>query len=482
MLAEEIQNLTEINILNDSTFIRLFEIDSEVERIKAEDELLKKAKSLGVVTPFKKRLMAHKKEFKKFQRETKQFVPLNVDFRLEYTDKGAVKNSIKNYYSILRNDEQLKGKIIFNELSGEPEKVLGDKIVEWTDVDDSNTRCYIEEKYGIYSEKKLNDALNLIFQDHSYNPVKDIIESIEWDGKSRIHTLLSKWLGVADDCYSREVSRLIFAGGIHRLYNPGCKFDDMPVLIGTKQGEGKSSFVSWLALQDNFFREVKEIEGQKGMEVLKGAWICEMGELLALTKAKEVEAVKAYITCRVDVYRSAYGKRINKQKRSCIFIGTTNKTEFLTDKTGNRRFYPVVVDCTGYYLHDHKDEIMEDIEQCWAEALALYKQGKLMPYADVKLVDEIRERQESAVEDDFRVGMIEKYLENKNEVCVLEVWRNALLNDYTTPSKKDSCDIGLILSKVKGWQKGKGTRRFMAYGSQKYWERIPNDDNETLPF
>ena len=55
----------------------------------------------------------------------------------------------------------------------------------------------------------------------------------------RISTLLIKWLKCEDTDYIREVSRLIFSGGINRVYNPGCKFDDMPVFIGTKQGEGK---------------------------------------------------------------------------------------------------------------------------------------------------------------------------------------------------------------------------------------------------
>ena len=68
-----------------------------------------------------------------------------------------------------------------------------------------------------------------------------------------------------DTPYVQEVSRLIFAGGIHRLYQSGCKFDDMPVLIGTKQGEGKSTLVRWLAMRDEYFTEVNEFDGQKGI-------------------------------------------------------------------------------------------------------------------------------------------------------------------------------------------------------------------------
>lgn len=464
----EAHKLTEIEILQPETFAYLLDLESEVEKVELLEELEKRAKELKVLTAFKKRYKAYVKDNEKIN---KGVVLFEYDVPLEYTDKGKVANNIENYISILRNDKRFKGKLKMNELSDTPEKLVDGKMIPWTDVDDSKTRCYIEKKYFIFSEKKLFDALSIVFKENSYNPVKDIIEAIEWDGESRIYTLLSKWLGVDDDKYTREVSRLIFAGGINRLYNPGCKFDDMPVLIGTKQGEGKSTFVSWLALKEDFFREVKEIEGQKGVEILQGSWICEMGELLALTKAKEVEAVKAYITCRVDTYRKPYERRITKNPRHCIFIGTTNKQEFLTDKTGNRRFYPVTVDCMGYDLFDHKEEIQHDILQCWAEALQLYKDNQLPAYANRDLLGEIRKRQEEAVEDDYRVGMIEKYLEDKQRVCVLEVWTKALGEDRK-PSRKDSCDIGLIMSKIPGWERRSSPAKFAEYGLQKYWARV----------
>jgi predicted P-loop ATPase len=81
----------------------------------------------------------------------------------------------------------------------------------------------------------------------------------------------------------------------------------VPVLIGTHQGEGKSTLVRWLAIHDKYFSEVTEMDGQRAIEQLAGAWICEIAELLAMTKAKEVESVKSYITRQRDKYRKPYG-------------------------------------------------------------------------------------------------------------------------------------------------------------------------------
>ena len=393
----------------------------------------------------------------------------NSSIQLSFDGKGKPLATIDNFLLILRNDPQFKS-LRFNQLSYSPEHVVGGKIERWQDKDDSQCRFYIEQKYKIHNREKLDDALRILFAEREYHPIKQIIEDHTWDGVSRINTLFIKWLKCEDTPYIREVTRLVFAGGIHRLYNPGCKFDDVAVLIGTKQGEGKSTFARWLAIKDDFFTEVTEIEGQKGIEAIEGAWICEIAELLVVTKTKEVESVKSYITKLVDRYRRPFDRRTTDHKRQCVFIGTTNKEQFLTDKTGNRRWYPVKVNSSGYDLHDHKEEIQADILQAWAEAKHLYDAGKLMPYAERSLLQDIRKKQEQAVEDDYRVGMISAYVGDREKVCVLELWKNALGNEFSKPTRRDSNEITLILQSIGGWERGK-VERHSIFGNQMFWVR-----------
>ncbi|MDK7829801.1 VapE domain-containing protein, partial [Enterococcus faecalis] len=75
---------------------------------------------------------------------------------------------------------------------------------------------------------------------------------------------------------------------------------------------------------------------------LQGVWIMEMGELSA-TKKADIEATKHFISKQEDIFRVAYGRHKSYFKRRCVFWGTTNDNEFLRDKTGNRRFWPVDV-------------------------------------------------------------------------------------------------------------------------------------------
>ena len=198
---------------------------------------------------------------------SRQNAKKNNDIQLAFDGRGRPLSTIDNFLLVLRNDKVFES-LRFNQLSYSPEHIVDGKLERWQDKDDSKARFYIEQKYKIHSREKLDDALRILFAEREYHPIKQIIEAVEWDGVPRLQTLFIKWLKCEDTPYIREVTRLVFAGGIHRLYNPGCKFDDVAVLIGTHQGEGKSTFARWLAIKDDFFTEVTEIEGQKGIEAI----------------------------------------------------------------------------------------------------------------------------------------------------------------------------------------------------------------------
>lgn len=456
-------------MLSKNTIDELYDIEDDLERSRIKSIFMVRAKAINADMALQSLFKDYDKAREAIDRRYQKIEAANrYEIQLILDSKGNPAETIDNYLRVLREDVYFD-QVRYNLLTQSPEIHNEIEIKPWEDVNDSAARNYIEKKYNMYSVQKLDDALRIFFAERSYHPVKDLIENVKWDGIQRIPTLLIKWLKCADDAYTREVTRLIFAGGIHRIYRPGCKFDDVVILIGTKQGEGKSTFVRWLALNDTFFNEVNEFEGQKGIEATRGAWICELSELLALTKTKEVEAVKSFITRSEDVYRQPYDRRVSRFKRQCIFIGTTNKEQFLTDKTGNRRFYPIKINQNGYDLFDHEKEIRDDILQCWAEAKFKYDSGDLKPYADQSILSEIRRRQENAMEDDYMVGMIRNYLERKAEVCVIEIWQNALDNRFTKPTRKDSNDISLVLQSIDGWERSEKAKRTPEYGIQKMW-------------
>ena len=364
-----------------------------------------------------------------------------------------------------------------NEMTGKPEywDEHSNQWKEWNDTNDAQMRAYFQENYGLYNPRMLDDALSIHFTAHTVNPVVNKLKSLEWDGKPRVEQFLHDVMKCADTPYIRECSRLIFAGGVHRAMEPGSKYDIMVVLTG-EQGCGKSTIVRWLNMDDAFFKEIKTISGKEGIEALRGCWIGEMAELMAMTRMKETEAVKAYVTTQTDSYRPPYAKHVVTVPRRCCFIGTTNNQQFLTDKTGNRRFFPV--DCSDsnvYELNKHEAEVKQYIEQAWAEAMQLYRDGNLQPYPKADIVKAIKEAQEAAIEDDYRIGLIEQFLmEYKSEIgdttCVYDIWLNALGETERKPERKDSNAISQIMRDL-GWQL---TNRKVQtdYGRQRAFMRV----------
>ena len=268
---------------------------------------------------------------------------------LEVDKKGMYKPSNKNIVLILENDKNLKNKIAYNLFSNRT-MIRGDlpwrKVVDkeqgdiWQDSDDANLRMYMEVAYNIVSPYKIYDGIAIVEKRNQYHPIRDYLNSLHWDKVHRIDKLMIDYLG-ADSCaYTKAITRKMLVAAVARVFNPGIKFDYMMVLVG-KQGIGKSYLISLLG--KNWYSDsINTVQGKEAYEQLQNAWILEMAELSA-TKKAESEAVKHFISKTEDSYRQAYGRRVETFKRQCVFFGTTNESEFLKDRTGNRRYWPLVV-------------------------------------------------------------------------------------------------------------------------------------------
>ena len=101
-----------------------------------------------------------------------------------------VKATIDNFYRLITN--HYGNNLRLNEMTGKPEFYDHNRKRwrEWTDAQESEARAYFEGNYGMYSQAKLSDALLIYFKDHKVNPLIDILEKLEWDGKPRVEQFL----------------------------------------------------------------------------------------------------------------------------------------------------------------------------------------------------------------------------------------------------------------------------------------------------
>lgn len=365
----------------------------------------------------------------------------------------------------------------------------------WLGADDRRLQHYIGKKYDIKSAETVKNALTEVVHGNTFHPVKAYIEEQIWDGIERLDQIFIDYLGAEDTSYVRAVTRKMFLAAVKRIYEPGCKFDNMLVLVGP-QGVGKSSLLAKLGKQW-FSDSLKTFDSKEAGEHLQGAWIIEIGELAAMKKA-EVDEIKQFLSKESDRYRVAYDRMVTDFPRKCVFFGTTNNSNFLQDATGNRRFWPVTVD-PSRRTKSHFTEMTEAvIGQIWAEAMSLYAAGESLEleaaeYAEAKQV------QEQHMDNDPREGLIAEYLDTllpedwdskdeyerreylraptgsirRDRVCVAEIWVECLESPFKMLKAWEAKVICDIIRRIPGWQERTPEKtRFRIYGRQKTFERV----------
>lgn len=263
------------------------------------------------------------------------------------TEKGVIKqNSPLNVETFLENDPQLKDTVVYDSFSymillNRPNKALGESTTgDWSDATDSMLRIYLERRYGIlFNKGNITDGVISTAHRHSFDPVKKWIETEKWDGVPRVATYFIDFLGAENNNYTRDVTTTWLVGAIARVYEPGVKFEIVPILTG-KQGLGKSTTIRNL-FPDKYTDDLATLGKHKDdYQLLVGSWLIEIGELSAMAKT-DIERMKSFISGQNDRYRPSYGRYAVNHPRRSVFIGTTNQKDYLKDETGSRRFYPI---------------------------------------------------------------------------------------------------------------------------------------------
>lgn len=416
---------------------------------------------------------------------------------------GAIQKTIDNVKTIISNDSRVKGAMVFDEFSNKIKVIrpcpwntdLKDfKERVWSESDDAGLRLYIEKLYGITGKDRIQDALAVYLEQNKIHIVRDYLNGLIWDGVPRLEQLLVDYLGTADTIYERAVIKKSLVAAVARIFKPGTKFDNMIILVG-QQGIGKSTFLKKLG-KSWFSDSIGKFEGKEAYEQLRGVWIIEVPELTGFNRT-EMSDIKQFLSKQEDIYREAYARRTSIFKRQCVFFGTTNDNEFLRDKTGNRRFWPVNV---GLKIPTKSifTDLDKEVDQIWAEACELYKNGEKL-YLEGDEAKIATERQEEHLESNPKEGLIKEFVSRKivpgfneksiidrkifwandrsalqselierDRICAAEIWCECFGADIKMMKRQDTVEINSILSTIKEFEKSEKPLRFGPdYGIQK---------------
>lgn len=396
-------------------------------------------------------------------------------------ESGKVVRSLQNLTKILEGDPELKEIFKLNCLTDRVDvvgEVYWKKGVHPFDDDDLCHAAMIIEDYGIINANNpIDNAIRIKAIENKFHPIKERLEALQWDGVPRVAHALHHFLGCDENELVYESLKLFMMGALERIYRPGCKFETMLCLVGG-QGDGKSTFFRFLALEDEWFTDdLRRLDDENVVRKMIGHWIIEMPEMLATTSAKYIEENKAFVSRQKDTYKVPYAKHPKDYPRQCVFGGTSNKKNCLPfDRTGNRRFIPIEThkEFAEVHIYDNEAESRHYFEQMWAEIMTEYVPGKCVLKIPSKIEKQLEQVRNDFMVEDNDTGLIQAYLDDLKQdfVCTGQIYQEALGN-LGKPKRHESNEIMDIMNnRINGWKHGgNSTKRFNGYGVQKYWYR-----------
>ena len=376
------------------------------------------------------------------------------------------KKTLRNAINYLYLEDELKGTVKYNEFTGDleiPRKLPWGKPQDkcWTYTEVILLKYHLAKKVRVeFSTALLWEALYAAGNRHLYHPIREHIQSFKWDGTERLDTWLSTYCGVSQNGYSAAVGRKLIIGMVARIFVPGVKFDYCLILEGA-QGIGKSTICAILG--GGWYGDiVLDPHARDTIDAIRGKWIVELSEMEVARKA-DAQALKAFISRTTDRARLAYERTTKDFPRQCVFVGTINPDEmgYLSDNTGNRRFWPVK--CEGNFdlaaFKKVRDQLIAEAHQAFKKGEKLYLSGDIVKMAEI----EQNKRKHVDPWQDVVVDWLEAEGTEVQELSMQQVYELILGGSIKSISRAEQCRIGRILSDM-GWYKARPLRG----GSRQY--------------
>jgi putative DNA primase/helicase len=373
--------------------------------------------------------------------------------KIQQGRNGPVKN-LTNLMLHLQNLPGLGKAIRFNDFAGR---------VEWRgeplrDEDAIDIRLMLEAA-GFEAEK--SDVIPALMRhalDNSFDPVREYLDGLKWDGKPRLDTWLQTYMGAPAHEILSAFGAKFLIGAVARIYEPGCQMDTALVFEG-KQGIRKTTAVAVLFGREYMISSITDFKTKEASIALQGHWVVEIAELAALKKT-DINDVKKFITETVDQYRPPFGKGTIARPRRSVMVGTTNESKYLQDQTGNRRFWPVP--CAKADI----DGLKRDRDHLWAEAVARYRANEEWWITDEAMIAKAEMVQADRAIHDPWEEIIDRWLaENPNIEFVTSsrLLTEAIKLEGARQTRADEMRISDIMA-GKGWA---ADRRILVTGQKR---------------
>ena len=333
-------------------------------------------------------------------------------------------------------------------------------------------KIQLATKYGILARsgrEDLQDILMELAHQNAYSPIEEYLLSLpQPENTTILDNLAERYFGATLPTYQSFVRRTLISA-VARALSPGCKVDTALILQGN-QGFLKSTFFKILAGGTYFYDSVGAVSDKDERLKLHRAWFVEWSELESVFGRRDISATKAFLSCSVDALRPPYHRDTQDFPRASIIVGSTNKDEFLSDETGNRRFWvvPVKKKIDLELLAQERDAI-------WAAAVLAYKSGEnwwLTSEEDAFLA----QANQSWQSMDVWEADILNHLQDKSTCTISDLLAKIIGLELAKQSKGEQMRVSNILRR-NGWIR---VRKQIDGKRDWYWEKVGQEVRQTL--
>lgn len=387
------------------------------------------------------------------------------------TKAGAIRGTVmNNVVLVLKNDPLFDGVFKFNDFTDEEEIAKTIKIDEaviskgiMQDVDVLFLISYLERHYGFTINQNMGfSAISLVSQleQNKFNPKIDYFDKAEkmWDGVERSSTFLPDFLGAPRNGITTLITETFFIGAVAKTYRPMTKFDFSLDIVGD-QGTGKTTLLKKLG-RDAYVDTIQNFKNKDEYTKMQRALIVNDDEMEA-TASSSFDVTKKFITMEELEYRPAYGHKNVRRAKHFVLARTSNQVEYLKDKTGNRRFLPILSSKANQIKHPFTDLNERDVMQFWGEMVHKYK-TKGLQYPTREQEIELAKHRENFVYVDEIENQINIFLDNRIEEWVTssDIAEFALNKIDLVKNRSVANKIKNVMDNKEGWRIGyKGKQR-----------------------
>lgn len=293
------------------------------------------------------------------------------------------------------------------------------------------------------------NKLEILVRSHlidQYDPISEYFESLDvWDGENHIKKLCTYVRTNDDDSFlyhtEKWFTRAVLCAMEKEKINKHCL-----VLANTIQNSGKSTFLRFFIPQklQNYLSEDIGLDKDSRIKLCKNL-IINLDELSVLAKA-DINSLKAYISKTHINERLPYARKSEYLERICSFVGSTNKTDFLTDESGSVRW--IIFEVIEKINFNYTKEI--DIDKVWSQAYYnAYKRINFNPELTLIDISENEKRNERFTQMTLEQEIVNKFYDESDNLEEFKTATEVMIELNSQGVRLNHLKIGRALSSFK---------------------------------